>query len=472
MLELPFGLTIDFSLWLWFISLPVPTAAAVILALGAWTAIAYWIFKQGAELWEKYREEKNTAHWEWVLLAVDIPPLFIQTPKAVEQIFAHLSGALAHIDVAGKFWHGKKQKPFSFEIISIEGYIQFLVRTEKEYRDLLEASIYAQYTEAQITEVEDYIIDLPDKYPNPDYDVMGVEFTLADDDVFPIRTYEHFEYQISKDAVFSDPMAAILENFARIGVGENLWLQIVVEPVSDSWKEEGIEKAKELLAGGGGGHGHGGGGVSKILSKAMEVPGAIFKDVAVHGLGLALGESEEGGHEEEEGESITPGMRKTVETIEQKIEKIGFKCKLRLLYAAKKGAYSPNRCVEGFIGAMNQFRIQSANGLVPWMSTHAHYDPKHTKSNKLKNTFVKVFKKRKMKWKTCGGYILNIEELATVWHFPLPFVKTPLLAKAGHKKAEPPSGLPTETIENPLRIKGATPPKSVEPPAPPPLEYG
>ena len=49
--------------------------------------------------------------------------------------------------------------------------------------------------------------------------------------------------------------------------------------------------------------------------------------------------------------------------------------------------------------------------------------------------------------------MLNIEELATIWHFPLPFVKTPLLHKSGYKRAEAPSGLPVEFSESPLKQK-------------------
>jgi hypothetical protein len=51
---------------------------------------------------------------------------------------------------------------------------------------------------------------------------------------------------------------------------------------------------------------------------------------------------------------------------------------------------------------------------------------------------------------------MNIEELATIWHFPLPFVKTPLLQKAGAKRAEPPTGLPVEWSEMPLKRRQIT----------------
>ena len=442
------GFTIDLPFWLTFFERPIAEQAMLLFALGAWVPLAAFFIKALGELWVLYRQTvKNVSHWEWVILAVDIPPMFIQSPKAVEQIFAQLSGTLQHIDVGGKFWQGKKQKWFSLEVISIEGYIQFLVRTEAEYRDLVEAAIYAQYTDAQITEVEDYVDNIPSSYPNEEYDVMGVEFKLSQPDPYPIRTYPSFQYNLSKDAVFSDPMAAILENFTRIGRGENLWLEIIVEPVDNNWKNKGITLAKSLMKGEDD-HGPGGG----LLTQAGSVPGLMLKEF----FNILHWNFEEEHHDDKKDKKvdITPGTRSTVEAIEEKISKIGFKSKVRILYAAKKNVYSPNHCIEGIIGAMNQFHIMNRNAIVPYMATHAHYDSSHVKSNRLKNSFVQAFKKRKMKWKFQDGYILNIEELATVWHFPLPFVKTPLLQKAGHKKSEPPAGLPIETSEPHLRKKG------------------
>lgn len=448
-----FGATIDFSFWQWFFEQPPSEQAIVIFALGGWVFLAYYFLKSGADLWVEYRvATKYVNKWEWVLLAIDVPPLFVQTPKAVEQIFAHLTGSLAHLNVGDKFWTGKKQKSFSLEIISIEGYIQFLIRTELEYRDLVEASIYAQYPEAEITEVEDYIGGIPDKFPNDEYDIAGIEFKLANDNAYPIRTYQEFEYSLSKEAVFSDPMAAILENFTRIGHGENLWLQIIVEPIGSAWKEKGLTLAKKLLKGEAASAKFEIGGLMGYTSKFLNFFAVEMGNVIQWNFEPKEGKDKK---DEKKGGDVTPGMRKTVEAIEEKISKVGFKNKLRVLYAARKEIYNPGRCISGLVGAMNQFQIQDRNAIIPAAGTSAPYDSKHKKSNVLKTSFMKAFKARKMKWKKIDGYIMNTEEMATLWHFPLPFVKTPLLHKAGHKRAEAPSGLPIEVLESPLKPKSS-----------------
>lgn len=463
-----FGATIDFSFWDWFFNLPATEQAMVLFALGGWVILAYYFLTAMADLWAEYRTlTKYVTKFEWVLLAIDVPPMFVQTPKAVEQIFAHLTGSLAHLNLGEKFWQGKKQKSFSLEIISIEGYIQFLIRTEAEYRDLVEASIYAQYPEAEITEVEDYIVNIPDKFPNDDYDVAGIEFKLSSDNAYPIRTYQEFEYALSKEAVFSDPMAAILENFTRIGHGENLWMQIVVEPVGSAWKVKGIELAKRLLKGESA-KGYEIGGIAGYFSTFLN----FFATEMGNIVQWNFEPKEANKKEERKGGDVTPGMRKTVEAIEEKISKVGFKNKLRLLYAARKEVYKPGSCISGFIGSMNQFHIQDRNAIVPAVGTSAPYDPKHKKTNLLKTSFVKAFKARKMKWKKIDGYIMNTEEMATLWHFPLPFVKTPLLHKAGHKRGEPPSGLPMEVLESPLKPKSSGSAAEEAPPSPPELPFG
>ena len=44
--------------------------------------------------------------------------------------------------------------------------------------------------------------------------------------------------------------------------------------------------------------------------------------------------------------------------------------------------------------------------------------------------------------------ILNVEELATLWHFPSLLVKSPLVKKAEAKRGEPPVGLPIGSNED------------------------
>jgi hypothetical protein len=452
--DLPLAFTIDFTVWEQILSLPFFQLAAVLFAIIGWTALALVIFFVGAHLWLDLRQDLNVHHWQWVVLAVDVPPDTVQSPKAVEQIFAHLSGALDEPNFGQKYWGGAKQRYFSLEVISLEGYIQFLIYTEAAHRDLVEAAIYAQYPMAEITEVEDYTSVLPSHYPNETHDVFGVEFGLAAADPYPIRTYEEFEHSVTTDFNFNDPMASILENFTRIGAGENLWFQIIIEPTGSKWKEHGIELVKQI-----------------VENKAQHHEQFFFLswiNMLLDGILHMIVPPHEGEHGAEEHpkegkvSDLTPRARDNLAAIEDKISKVGFKSKARVLYAAEKSVFNPGRCLDGFIGSLNQFNFSGRNAIVPAAATSAHYAFKNSRTAELKNAFVKAYKKRKLK---IGGnpYIFNTEELATLWHFPLPLVKTPLLQKTGSKRAEPPINLPVEVFaESPLKKKVIAPPPSRE----------
>ena len=200
-----------------FLARPMGSVISDLFAAGGWLIFVYMLFYAGLLLLYFYRRDQFKKNWKWVLLAIDIPPLNVQTPMAVEQMFNHLSGALKTPDLSEMYRTGFKQRFFSFEIISIEGYIQFLVRTEEVLRDLVEASIYAQYPDAEITEVEDYTTGIPTKFPNDEYDIWAGDFALSAHQGFPLRTYREFEHNISKDTVLKDPMGTFLESFSRLG---------------------------------------------------------------------------------------------------------------------------------------------------------------------------------------------------------------------------------------------------------------
>ncbi len=446
-----FGLfTFNFSDIFSFLDQPTSSIFIQLFAIILWVPLVNFLLMEILNTFHHYRVHQSTHHWKHVVLAIDIPQLNVQTPKAVEQLFSHLAAVFSKPDLREKFIEGYQQKWFSFEIISIEGYIQFLVWTEEQYRDLMETAIYAQYPEAEITEVEDYVSFAPDTYPNQEYDIWAGEFALAEDAAFPIRTYEEFEHSISKDTVLKDPMGTMLESFSRIGHGEQMWFQILVEPIDNEWKESVIAKIKEFI-GEEDAHGHGHGSPLSFLTDNFLVTEAkgLLQEAGRQVAGMGGG-----GHEEHAEEKVdknqlkymTPGQVKLVEAMEKKIQKIGFKTNIRAVYIARKEIFNTARGVTALKGSLSQFNIPSANSIVTEKTTGAR---KPQVSNKKKATYIAAYKKRKMGLEV-KPFVLNIEELATLWHFPMSHVKTPLLQKASSKAAEPPSGLPVEFVPAPV----------------------
>src|SRR3989338_7414659 len=136
------------------------------------------------QAWLRYIKIAYGATEKTILLAVDVPRGNAQTPKAVENIFSYLAGAHSTKDLYETWWLGEWQLYFSFEIVSIEGYIQFLVWTPEKYRYLVEAAIYSQYPDAEITEVNDYAEGYPTRYPDEQYDIFGGEYVLTQNSVY------------------------------------------------------------------------------------------------------------------------------------------------------------------------------------------------------------------------------------------------------------------------------------------------
>ena len=442
-----FSLTSIFTILADFFAQPTGLIVLDLFAIFGWLFFVWLLgFAIVAFYADHIQDTKNTSKWKSVLLAIDIPPENVQTPLAVEQLFTHLAGAFDKPGFYDKFREGYKQRWFSMEIVSIEGYIQFLIWTEEKFRDLVEASVYAQYPDAEITEVEDYVDVMPSKYPNDEYDVWVGDFSLAETFAYPLRSYREFEHNISKDTVLKDPMGTFLESFSRIGQGEQMWFQIIVEPIDNSWKEKVIAKIKELIG-------------EKVAPKKSPLSfltdnpiskelGKSFEEISAQLSGTARSEGGDKAATRPEDRNqlkfLTPGQMKLVEDMEKKIAKIGFKTKMRAVYVARKEVFKPERGVNALKGAIGQFNSPTANSIVEKASSSSRNKKKKARKQ---TDLIKAYKKRKIGFAS-PWFVLNIEELATLWHFPMSHVKTPMVQKAETKAAEPPVGLPMEEIFN------------------------
>lgn len=378
---------------------------------------------------------------KWCFLAIDVPKANEQTPKAVENIFNQLAGSHKNPDYEERNWKGYMPYWFSFEIVSIEGYIQFIIATPRKRRDLVESIIYAQYPDAEITEVEDYTKPFPTRFPNKEWEVFGTEYVLSDDPHFPIKTYEDFEHAGAEEGTFKDPMAAFLEVFTRIGRGEHLWVQFLVKPLSTVFlKKTGLKIVKKLIG-------------AKVEQKAHPlhtvavVPGKIL-DTVVESLF-----SKEGVKPEKKKDDaphslmlfLSPGEKEKVEAVEHKIDKIPFATKIRYVYIARHEVFNRARIAYGLTGAFKQY-TSGHNGIKPEsrkIMTKTHFFFKKMRDDWRRTRIVSAFKKRS-RWVGILEWPLSSEELATLWHFPILTVKAPLLKKTEAKRVEPPISLPVE----------------------------
>ncbi len=405
----------------------------ILVALFLYGVSIIWLFK---------KQNIYAGKIKYIFLAVDIPRGNEQTPKAVENVFTYFSGAQGSINFFDKWFEGKFQLSISLEIVSIEGYTQFVIRTPERFRDLVESAIYSQYSDAEISQIDDYTSDIPVKYPNDEYDIWGSEFIHANNDMLPIKTYPDFEHSLGPaESQFKDPMASLMDLCSSLGPGEQLWHQIILVPIGFEWMIKGDLLVDKLLLKK---SAHKKGLDTRLiewLGDLSEIFFSIWKDV-----------EDKDKREEDTSLSmmdLTPKQKKQIEGINHKTSKLAFETKIRAVYVYRKESANTSKVANGFIGYMKQFVDLDLNNLKPdvnFTMTKAEYFNQTKRIITKKNRIINNYINRSASEGRNPG-ILNIEELATLWHFPVEAsVQSPLLQKAPGRKAEAPSSLPLSVM--------------------------
>ena len=384
----------------------------------------------------------NAVRWggkqTFVFLAIDIPKENIQTPRAVENIFATLAGAHTPLEWGEKVFEGKYQLGFSFEIVSIDGYVQFIVMSPTPFRNLVEASIYSQYPDAEITEVEDYMKDINVSFPNDEYNIWGTDLILVNKDYYPLRSYKDFLEEVDKE--FKDPMASLLEVMNTIGSGEQIWFQIIIIPANNDWMAAGRKAINKIMS------------IPEktsntIIDSILNAPLGIAQIASEQLTGSPLSDPAAESKDKFDINRLTPIEKNEVESIADKIDKINFNCKVRYCYYGKKEVFKKGLGVSGVMGAVKQYTSTGLNALKPGKNkTTARLLFAKYRLAYLQNRILGAYKERNPDT-TVGTYTLSVEELATMWHFPYIEVKAPLVAKIDAKRGSAPIGLPVDDVK-------------------------
>ncbi len=417
----------------------------------------------GYGIWWAYMEaiqNRYHAKQKHVLLAIDVPRENEQTPLAVEHIFSHLHGIYRSPTAKDKYIEGFLQAEVSVELVSIGGFVQYCIRAPVQHRDLVEAAIYAQYPNAEISEVEDYAAQVPTKYPDDEWDVWACELEETNKEAYPIRTYPLWEHSLTQ--TFVDPMAALLETMARLRDGEQIWLQWVLQPTHDpGWRKKGIALINKLV------------GIkvkksASALESIANAPGALLQGT-YDTITRTLFEPSSASNKREKEEPyslmqhLPPHVRSEIEAIGIKISKTAFETKGRFVYIGRKEVFDKSR-VSAVMGALKQYASLDLNGFKPGkMKTQVTYFRVEQRMAALKRKLILGYKYRST-WSGRVKYHLNIEELASLWHFPVITVKAPQVKKAEAKRGEPPVSLPVgEDVEY---VPKAQPTAEAKAPAP------
>ena len=429
----PFDISFDFS---WVENLGSQPFYAIIWHFflnGGWILFLIVFLWAGWHNFIYWKQSKFGAKQTYIYLAIDIPRNNIQTPSAVENIFIALAGAHMPLDWHEATFKGEYQLSMSCEIVSIDGFIQFIIRTPVQWRNLVESAVYAQYSEAEITEVTDYTADITTTFPSEEFNLWGADLVFTNKDYYPIRTYKEFEQSLDQE--FKDPLAAVLEVMGKIGKGEQIWVQMILSPANIGWQKSGIKAVNKLL------------GIPEkhkqtLMDKIADAPmNALVK------VGDEIFQREADSKKEERTGpdmlNLDPMTKRQVDGILRKVEQICFNVKLRFGYYGKREVFKKGLGVAGMMGSYKQFGSTALNGFKPGGNkTQAKLWMKKKRMSYWQNKFLADYKSRN--GDTCDGkQLMCVEELATLFHFPNIDIKAPMVKMIDAKKSQGPIGLPT-----------------------------
>ncbi|OGG37268.1 hypothetical protein A2110_01335 [Candidatus Jorgensenbacteria bacterium GWA1_54_12] len=400
-----------------------------------WLVVPSFLVIVLVNVWVWYREEKFRKSVTWVMLEMVPAREVAQTPKAMEQVFAVMHGMWSGgLSFADKWWKGVVERWASFEIVGRAGSVHFYVRVPEVYRDMVEAAVYAHYPETEIRLIQpedDYVRGFPADLPSDEYDVWGSEFVLGKEAPYPIRTYPSFESIVEEQRV--DPIAGITEVMSRLENTEAIWLQFIIRGTGNDWTKKTRDVIDEIR------------GKKKPEEKKLGAQaGALFdsgftflQNLAKAPLTLPTWDEKK---EEKKEERPLEGYRHLVEAVEHKVEKLGFETTIRFLYVDRKDAFTPSNAA-AVLGTFRQFNTWALNYVRPNIKamTIAKQPFKKKKILIKKRRLYRNYRVREM---TIPVSVFNIEELATMYHFPMTGVKSPTLRRVETRRGSPPPDLP------------------------------
>lgn len=384
-----------------------------------------------AWLWLYYVRAKFIKNLQCVLLEIKMPREIRKSPKAMEVALGAFYQTWDGDNLLiGNWLQGQLRAWFSLELVSLNGEIHFYIWTQKFFRNLVESQLYAQYPGVEIFEVEDYTNKMPyglparsTDGPESDWKLWGAEFTLSKEDAYPIKTYVSYglEDAGAKEEEKVDPMTATLEYLGTLKPGEQMWVQILVQATRQRFKKAGTWFGKQDWRG----------DSQALIEKLMKRDQAKLVGEEGGSLGSLL---------------LSPGERKVVEEIERSVSKLGFDVGIRVIYFAKGKLFNPLN-VAAISGLFKQYNSLDLNGFKIKRKTSIEYpweDPTGRRIVKLKAIMFDAYRRRSYFYPPYRRqpFVLNTEELATIYHFPGQVATTPSLQKIESKRGEPPPGLP------------------------------
>ncbi len=346
------------------------------------------------------------------------PDAWREEVAAMEQFLtalSRLSGPAARsFGLLSGFGSLSGRPQFALEIANPSGSeeISFYISVPKKYRTAVEKQVHSYFHGAEIEKVADYTIFIPGS------EVAMSYLTLKESHGLPLQTYRDMT---------SDGLSEITNALSKMEtVDEGACIQFILKAADGGWNAAGKKIAHEMKQGKRLQDVHSSHGMSNLAGGLLYGLGTVVR---------AMFESPKARQEKEVGETVThtPEEEKLIESISSKVAKPGFAVNIRLVASSASMARS-QEILAHMENAFAQFESYSINQL----------QAKRAKSSSAKmsrdivfNYIFRIFEKRRSSY-------LGIEEIASMFHFPISVTQTPKITWLKAGSAPPPINIPEE----------------------------
>ena len=325
---------------------------------------------------------------------------------AAENMFSAIHGLLRD--------DASAQEHFSFEVVSsgAEG-IRFYVAVPTHILKFVESQIYAHFPAVQIRAVSDYTSRF-----NPEgthYEVATVSFTKPN--YFPIKCYKDIEI---------DPMSSFTSSMSSVSKDDEIWFQILVRPIADTWQKTGQEYVKLIRAAGSNAPKPTAfSNATSLISKEL---GIIVKGILTESLTYKAREFEDPRFSKTPDVRLSATQELELRAIEDKMSRMGFEVQIRIM-ATSPIKESVDSHIRSVLASLKQFSTSTQNSFSSTLESS-------------KEGALNAFRKRMIE--PAKSLIMNTQELATLFHMPSSNIETPNISWVFSRKSEPPANLPVK----------------------------
>lgn len=326
---------------------------------------------------------------------------------AMEQLLS----SLTTLKERKSFWHRLVYDApcLSFEIAnsSKDEEIVFFVAIPKKFRESAEKQIHSFFPNASLEKSKDYNIFFPGSHTE------AAILTLKNKYVFPIKTYENLEV---------DPLNAITNALSKLDEDrEGAAIQLVLRPTASGWRSQGRKIAQDMQQGK---HLKDVHSNSYLIKAGKGVSDAFYETV--------ISSKKDAGKsiKEDKVVQLTPEEQELIKNIEQKSSKAAFEVNIRLI-ASAAGEERAKEILAQLENAFSQFENSDTN----WFQVK-----KRVKQKEIAFDFI--FRNFNQE----HAAILNVEEIASIFHLPISVTEAPKIKWLKANSAPPPLDIPKEGL--------------------------